>query len=201
MSAGRFIVIEGPNAVGKTTIATLLADKLREAGERPVHATTEPTQTPLGRLLRSAEAVLTGRALALAIAADRCHHIDTEVIPHVNDDVDVVCDRYLPSSMVLQRVDGLDMAEIMGYNAYCLPPDLTVYLDHDAEVIAQRLNGRARLSRLESTGTPQQELTFYAYARDYLDREGWRQRLVDCRGRSPEAIVDEIIDLLGELEG
>jgi dTMP kinase len=66
---GMFVVIEGPNGVGKTTNATLLATRLRERSDMPVHLTTEPSNTPLGRLLRSSEAVLTGRALALAIAA------------------------------------------------------------------------------------------------------------------------------------
>ena len=63
-----FVVIEGPNGVGKTTAAGLLAARLRERLSSPVHLTTEPSNTPLGRLLRSSESVLTGRALALAIA-------------------------------------------------------------------------------------------------------------------------------------
>ena len=83
--SGMFIVVEGPNGVGKTTAATLLATRLRERNERPVHLTTEPSNTPLGRLLRSSEAVLNGRALALAIAADRYAHLDSEVVPLLDD--------------------------------------------------------------------------------------------------------------------
>lgn len=197
--AGRFIVIEGPNGVGKTTVAGLLTDRLRAASVA-VYATSEPSSTPLGRLLRHAEEALTGRALALAIAADRAHHINVEIIPQLDDGASVVCDRYVPSSLVLQRVDGMDTGEIWTYNRYCLPPDLLVYLDEDAETIASRLSDRARLSRLETTGSPAEELRLYAEARAFLASEGWRQHVVDCRDRAPDDVVDEILTLINQLE-
>ena len=75
---GFFIAIEGPNAVGKTTITGQLAAALRARGTE-VHVTTEPSATPLGRLVRSAESYLTGRALALAVAADRYAHLEAEI--------------------------------------------------------------------------------------------------------------------------
>ncbi|KWX02441.1 Thymidylate kinase [Carbonactinospora thermoautotrophica] len=50
-----------------------------------MHLTPEPTHTPLGRLLRSSESVLTGRALALAMAADRYLHVECEIIPRLDD--------------------------------------------------------------------------------------------------------------------
>ncbi|WP_067421091.1 dTMP kinase [Carbonactinospora thermoautotrophica] len=82
---GLFIVIEGPNGVGKTTVASLLGTRLRERSAARVHLTPEPTHTPLGRLLRSSESVLTGRALALAMAADRYLHVECEIIPRLDD--------------------------------------------------------------------------------------------------------------------
>lgn len=41
-SNGRFIVIDGPNAVGKSTVVKLVAQCLREAGKK-VLETKEPT--------------------------------------------------------------------------------------------------------------------------------------------------------------
>lgn len=190
--SGRFLVVEGPNGVGKTTVCAHLAAALRD-GDPRVHATTEPSQSPLGRLLRAAEATVTGRALGLAIAADRAHHIEDEIIPHLNAGFTVVCDRYVPSSLVLQRLDGLAVDEIWAYNEYTIPPTLTVYLEDDAEVIAQRLDQRRARSRLESVGGPAEELDLYRQAREFLGREGWRQAVVDCRGRTPAEVASAVL--------
>ena len=140
---GFFIAIEGPNAVGKTTIAGRLAAALRARGTA-VHVTTEPSATALGRLVRSAESYLTGRALALAVAADRYAHIEAEITPALKAGKVVITDRYVQSSLVLQRLDGLGLAEIWSYNAHAAVPDLSVYLEDDPEVIAARLLQRAR---------------------------------------------------------
>lgn len=196
MSGGMFIAIEGPNGVGKTTIATLLATRLRERCDVPVHLTTEPSNTPLGRLLRSSEAVLTGRALALAIAADRYAHVETEVIPLLDAGNHVVTDRYVQSSLVLQRVDGLSLAEVWRYNAYVLPPTVTFYLEAEPHVIRERLATRDALSRLELTGSPVRELELYAEARKFLRGHDWEQVVIEGQGQTPEQIVARILKQL-----
>ncbi len=115
-----------------------------------MHVTTEPSATPLGRLVRSAESYLTGRALALAVAADRYAHIEAEIIPALKAGKVVITDRYVQSSLVLQRLDGLGLAEIWSYNAHVAIPGMSVhaayerdgaaghplYMEDDPEVIA-----------------------------------------------------------------
>lgn len=194
--SGLFIVIEGPNGVGKTTAASLLVQRLRERQDVPVHLTTEPSNTPLGRLLRSSEAVLHSRALALAIAADRYAHLESEVVPLLDEGHVVVSDRYVQSSLVLQRLDGLSAGEIWRYNAYVLPPTVSFYLEDKPEVIRQRLEGRSALSRLELTGSPDRELLLYQEAMDFLRRQDWEQVAVDCHGKNPEQVVAVILKRL-----
>ena len=194
--SGLFVVVEGPNGVGKTTTAMLLAARLRERAATAVHLTTEPSNTPFGRLLRSSEAVLTGRALALAIAADRYAHLESEIVPLVDSGHHVICDRYVQSSLVLQRVDGLSLSEIWRYNAYVLPPTVTFYLENDPDVILERLGTRGELSRLELTGSPGRELLLYNEAKDFLRRHDWEQVTIDCRRQTPEQVVAAILKRL-----
>ncbi|MEU5874181.1 dTMP kinase [Glycomyces sp. NPDC047369] len=193
--SGQFIVVEGPNGVGKTTICAHLAAELRRAEAR-VYATAEPSQSPLGRLVRAAEATVTGRALGLAIAADRAHHVEEEIIPHLNAGFTVICDRYVPSSLVLQRLDGLSVDEIWAYNEYMIPPALTIYLEDDANAITKRLDERRSRSRLEIVGGPEQELRLYQEARGFLGREGWNQAVIDCRDRTPTEVTSAVLELL-----
>jgi dTMP kinase len=197
--SGQFVAIEGPNGVGKTTVAGLLAERLAASPAAAVHLTIEPSDTPLGRLLRKAETTLTGRAFALAVAADRYAHIDTEIIPQLDAGRWVISDRYVQSSLVLQRIDGLRLDEIWLYNRFVLPPALSIYLTEDPEIIRQRLARRPGLSRLELTGSPERELDLYQQAFTFLGRHDWHQTKIDCQGRTPQQIVSVLLDHLDRL--
>jgi dTMP kinase len=193
---GLFIAIEGPNAVGKTTVTGRLAAAL-QAHDTVAHVTTEPSATALGRLVRSAESYLTGRALALAVAADRYAHLEDEITPTLQAGKVVITDRYVQSSLVLQRLDGLGLAEIWSYNAHVAVPGMSVYLEDDPEVIAARLMRRPALSRLETQGTPARELALYRDAFRFLARRGWPQARIDCRGLDPDGVAAAVMARLG----
>lgn len=194
----RFIVIEGPNGVGKTTAAARLFNLLRERGT-PAHLTTEPSDTPYGRFVRSSESDLSGRALALAVAADRYAHVENEIQPAINAGKVVICDRYVQSSLVLQRLDGLPLSDIWQYNQHIPQPTVSFYLRVDAETIQDRLNRRGRLSRLERVGSPGRELALYCDAFDFLDGHGWCQMPLDCRKLTPDQVARTLLAHIDEL--
>jgi dTMP kinase len=92
---GVLVTIDGPGGVGKTTVAELLIRALDERA-LPVHATVEPTRTPLGEHIRAGTDTYQGMALACLVAGDRHHHLTTEILPALRAGKVVVCDRYLP---------------------------------------------------------------------------------------------------------
>ncbi|TDB78192.1 dTMP kinase [Actinomadura sp. KC216] len=183
-----FIVIEGPNGVGKTTGARLLAARLAARGHG-VHLTAEPTRTRLGDLIRETEDELPGRALALAVAADRAVHVGNEITPALREGRMVVSDRYVPSSLVLQRLDGFRLSEIWRLNDFAPRPSLTIYLEEDPEIITGRLEERGTLSRFEKCCSPARELELYRGAYRFLRWHRWRQARIDCRGMNPAGVL------------
>lgn len=104
---GLFVSVDGPGGVGKSTLISEIAATLDWAGV-PVRVTAEPTRTPLGDLLRHGTDTYHGMAVGCLVAGDRHHHLAAEIMPPLPRDEVVVSDRYLPSSLVLQRIDRLD---------------------------------------------------------------------------------------------
>lgn len=186
---GSLIVVEGPNGVGKSTLVDALAKELATRSGRYVHATTQPSRTRLGRFLRQSEETLTGRAYALALAADRYDQEVNEIQPHLDAGCQVIIDRYVHSSLVLQRLDGLTLLEIWAYNCHVRRPDLTLWLDDDPAVITQRLLQRGQRSRLELAGSPALESLYYAEACAFLAQHGWTHRRIDTRTLTSEQVL------------
>ncbi len=101
-----FLTFEGIDGSGKSTQAELLAAWLRTQG-RAVLATREPGGTPVGEALRNL--VLHGDhvspwAEAALFAAARAEHVETAIRPALERGEDVVCDRYLDSSVAYQGI-------------------------------------------------------------------------------------------------
>ena len=149
LQRGRFIVFEGIDGAGTTTQARLLARWLERKG-RVVHQTAEPSSGPLGNLLRQAMRrrlvgadgePLDPRAFAALFVADRADHLTGEIEPALARGEDVICDRYVLSSLAYQGLDA-DLDWVTALNAPMRAPDLTLFLDVDAEVAAKRRAGR-----------------------------------------------------------
>lgn len=89
---GVFVSVDGPSGAGKTTIVSHLAQLLAADG-RNVHVTAEPSTGPIGRLCLELTESVTGHALACLYAADRYHHIDTDIRPQLDTGRVVISDR------------------------------------------------------------------------------------------------------------
>jgi len=151
-----FVTFEGVDWSGKSTQAELLVDWLREQG-RTVLSTREPGGTPVGEAVR--QVVLHGHdmtpwAEAALYAAARADHVEHAIRPALERGEDVVCDRYIDSSVAYQGVArGLGEAKVLELNLTVtrgLLPDRTFLVLLDPEEAQRR--GGAEPDRIEREG-------------------------------------------------
>lgn len=103
-----FIVVEGADGTGKSTLAKGLAEFVGRGAK--VHLTAEPSKSPIGlslSYLLTQEELPSARTFALLFAADRSHHIEQEIKPALARGEVVICDRYDLSTMVYQMAQGM----------------------------------------------------------------------------------------------
>ena len=149
------MVFEGGEGSGKSTQARLLAERWG------ADLTFEPGDTPVGARLRTilldpATGELDPRAEALLMAADRAHHVATRILPALHRGRDVVCDRFVGSSIAYQGYGrGLGAQEVEALSVFAtdgLQPDLVVLLQVPADVATKRVADAGGLDRMEAAG-------------------------------------------------
>jgi dTMP kinase len=148
---GFFVAIDGPSGIGKSTLTGLLADRLTACGCSVV-ATKEPTATPLGSLARFGTDDYHGLTLACLVAADRYQHLEDEIRPALQAGQLVLCDRYLASSLVLQRLDGVPPEFVWQLHQHADQPGLCIILSGDASCTRERAEKRGLYSRFHRGG-------------------------------------------------
>jgi dTMP kinase len=154
---GCFVVLEGPEGAGKTTLAAALAARAAAAGVDLVKV-REPGGTPLAEsarrvLLESDNAVTAESELFLMLAA-RADLVRRVIRPALQAGRIVLADRYELSTFAYQIAGrGLDPAAVRAANrlATCgLTPDLTLVLDLPAGVgAARQIEAGKRRDRLD----------------------------------------------------
>lgn len=186
---GRFLVLEGIDGSGTTTQVARLAAALRADGH-PVLPTREPSEGPVGALLRQAltrrVTGLSDAALALLFAADRVHHLTSVVEPALAEGQVVLSDRYLLSSLAYQGL-RLPMAWVEAVNARARRPDLTLYLEVAPRAASLRRQGRGGPEELFDEDRMQQAVA-RAYGR-VIGRHQKQQRVVRIDGEAPQEEV------------
>lgn len=145
---GFFIAVDGPNGVGKSTIVSCITEKLKSYGY-DILKTKEPTNTALGNFTRNMSESLIGYPLACIIASDRYNHLKETILPALNAGKIVICDRYILSSLILQRIDNVKNDFILDIHKEAIFPDLQVAVIADEETIKKRLAKREKLTRFE----------------------------------------------------
>jgi dTMP kinase len=190
---GFFAAVDGPSGIGKTTIISLLARQFTARGYL-VAATKEPTTTDLGNLARFGTDDYRGLVLACLVAADRYHHLEHEIRPARRAGKLVLCDRYIASSLVLQRLDGVPPEFIWQLNAHADRPDLYVILSGDPGRTRERAERRGRYSRFHRGGqtAAEAEAALYETAAIEMIERGFTVFTQDIGTQTPPEITDTI---------
>lgn len=142
-----FVVLEGGDGTGTSTQLALLEEAFRtRAPGLSVHRTFEPTGGPVGELVRSAlrrEIDVLPSTIARLFAADRAEHLwrPGGVAERCGRGELVVCDRYVPSSLVYQGIECGDELPAR-LNAEFPLPELVLYFDLDPRIAVERFSGR-----------------------------------------------------------
>jgi len=144
--AGYFIVFEGIDGCGKSSIIKLLNLKLKE-NNMLTYITREPTDSPFGSLIHQfmiGRVNTDHRTIAAMFIADRIDHLTNSIngIKQIIDNgITVISDRYYFSSYAYHSV-YIDMDWVINANKICfdiLKPDLSIFIDTPPELCIKRL--------------------------------------------------------------
>ncbi len=145
------VVFEGLDGSGTTTQMQLLAEKC-DKELRSCRATFEPTDKPIGRLVRAVlkkQIVTTPLALAMLYAADREDHLYNPIYGMASEMEKgklVICDRYIYSSLAYQGVE-CPLEKVQELNQFPSPKYL-FFIDTPVDECIRRIASRGGNSEL-----------------------------------------------------
>ena len=160
MTVGKFIVVEGLEGAGKSSVLSAIRTDL-ESKDIDCIETREPGGTPLAESIRSLikqhwqESVSIETELMMMYAA-RSQLLENRILPALKRGTWVIGDRHDLSSRAYQGGGrGVSESLITSIRAVTLKgfePDLTIYLDVEPSIGLARARGRGELDRIETSG-------------------------------------------------
>lgn len=184
-----FITLEGMDGSGKTTCIENVK-KMLEAKMENVIFTREPGGSEIAEQIRHVildpkNTKMDVRTEALLYAASRRQHLIEKIIPNLEKNKVVICDRFVDSSLAYQgyaRNIGIDeVYELNQFATEGLEPDLTIYFDLSFEEGLKRINSRTTRAkdRLDQEKSDFHRLVYEGY-QEVIKRNKQRFVIVDA---------------------
>lgn len=195
---GKFIVFEGLDASGKSTILNMVKDWLLENTDMNIMSGSEPTQQESGLFIRKAlrgdlGSVSTEMVLGMFLA-DRAQH--QQEIVNRNSDTWYLCDRYSYSNVAYNSSSEEDSIRVEQLNQTFIKPDITLYIDTPIDTCLARISSRNQIKEIYEN---RKKLESAKKIYDRLTAEG---KMIHIDGSQPvNKILDDIIDLIYQKTG
>ncbi|MBY0754811.1 dTMP kinase [Clostridium sardiniense] len=207
MKKGLFIVFEGGEGSGKSTMIDKVYEWLRECDYDCIK-TREPGGISIAEQIREVilnkeNTKMDGKTEALLYAAARRQHLVEKVIPALENGQVVLCDRFVDSSLAYQGyARGLGIEEVYEINRFAIGdcmPNISILFDISPEVGMARIkkNAEREVNRLDL-----EKLDFHNKVREGYDiiyRKN-RDRMVKINAdESIDKVFDDVKNIISNL--
>ena len=203
---GIFITFEGPDGSGKTTIANLAKERLEKEGIS-VLLTREPGGSKIAEEIRNIildkeNTNMDFKTEALLYAAARRQHLVEKVLPALNDNKLVLCDRFVDSSLVYQGVGrNLGIDNVYNINLFAIEdimPTLTIFFDIEPIEGLKRTkkDTNRTLDRLDLEATSFNKKVYEGY-QEVIKKYPDRIVVVDA-SKSIDEVLNDVLSIIKE---
>ena len=137
---GSLIVIEGPDASGRSTQTEKITAKLESDGHAVINAGLRRSDLISEGIIQAKKNFVMGkRTMALYYAADIADQIENKIIPALKAGFIVLADRYIYTLIARSSARGIDKTWLHELFSFAIEPDLVFYLDVDPYNLIHRV--------------------------------------------------------------
>lgn len=205
--SGFFITFEGGEGSGKTTIAKMIKDQLTKEGYSVV-LTREPGGVEIAEEIRNIihdikNTNMDKKTEALLYAASRRQHLIEKVIPALDKNCIVICDRFIDSSLVYQGIArGIGIDEVYQMNLFAtenILPVRTIFFDIQPEDGLKRVydNKDREVNRLDLEALDFHQKVYEGYL-EICDKYSERIVKIDA-SQNIEGVFNQVIEKIKEI--
>lgn len=196
--SGIFITIEGPDGAGKTSVIKELYPRLQLIAKEGIVKTREPGGIRIAEKIRKIildprNEEMDERTEALLYAAARRQHLVEVILPALNENKIIICDRFVDSSLAYQgagrRIGMPEIAQINEFATEGTAPNFTLYLDVDSDTGLRRIQQTRthEIDRLDSEGLEFHQRVRHAYLK-IAEENPERIKRIDARAGLQEVV-------------
>ncbi len=137
---GRLIVIEGPDASGRSTQIMMITSKLEADGHAVLNTGLRRSELISEGILEAKRNFVLGkRTLSLFYAADFADQLENKIIPALRSGYIVLADRYVYTLMSRDAVRGISIRWSHNLFGFAMKPHLVFYIDVDPNELVHRV--------------------------------------------------------------